>query len=392
MNSSNGNPFTEGKNSGDRSKHEYLSNLDEAQLRSIVLVPLLRHLEMQGVIEYHGGSAEKGKDILCYYAGPLGERRYVGIVVKTTNLHGAVSARGSGSEVLYQVEQALNEPYTDVYDLKEVSIDECWVITSGEIKNTAVESVRGKLAKSNLHKTTRFVDRNRLIELIDAHMPGFWEIDLLWLHMAHSMKSAIVGTMSHAGFLRERWTVLSAEKRDARLRDIEADMIVLMRLLDTVRFYASKETPLRREAVRVADLVKHVSRGFRRSERIQIDMSAVGSSVTVEVDRDLIEHALYCVVENALKFSGEEMPVIVKGERTATHVVLSVTENGIGVPPDMAETIFLGGIRAENARRHAVLGFGSGLVTARKLLRMHNGDLKMISPRQPTVFAIEIPL
>ena len=391
MNSNDGNPLNEGKNSGNRSRQDYLSNLDEAQLRSIVLVPLLRHMGMQGVVEYHGGSAEKGKDILCYYAGPLGERRYVGIVVKTTNLHGAVSTRGSGSEVLYQVEQALNEPYTDVYDLKEVSLDECWVITSGEIKNTAVESVRGKLAKSNLHKTTRFVDRNRLIELIDTHMPGFWEIDLLWLHLAHSMKSAIVGTMSHAGFLRERWNVLSDEKRDSRLRDIEADMTALLRLLDTTRFYASKETPLRREQVRVADLVRHVSRGLRRSERIQIDMSALGAA-TVEVDRDLIEHALHCVVENALKFSGDELPVIVKGERTATHVVLSVTENGIGVPPEMAETIFLGGIRADNARRHAVLGFGSGLVVARKLLRMQGGDVKIANPRQPTIFVIEMPL
>lgn len=131
---------------------------------------------MQGVLAYHGGSAEKGNTV--FYIGPLGDRRYVGIVAKTTNLHGAVSSRGSASEALFQIEQALNEPYTDVYDLREVSLDECWIITTGDIKNTAVESVRGKLAKSNLHKTTRFVDRNRLIELVDRHMPGFWEIDL----------------------------------------------------------------------------------------------------------------------------------------------------------------------------------------------------------------------
>ena len=81
-----------------------------------------------------------------------------------------------------------------------------------------------------------------------------------------------------------------------------------------------------------------------------------------------------------------------KGERTATQVVLSVTDNGIGVPPEMAETIFLGGIRAENARRHAVLGFGSGLVVARKLLRMQGGDVKIVNPRQPTIFVIEMPL
>jgi hypothetical protein len=126
------------------------------------------------VIEHHGGSAEKGKDIIGYYEGLLGEHRYVCVVAKVGDIHGSVSKRGSASEVLFQAEQALSEPYTDVYTLQEVRMDECWVMTTGEIKNTAIDSIRGTLAKSNLDKLVRFIDGKRLVELVSLYMPGFW--------------------------------------------------------------------------------------------------------------------------------------------------------------------------------------------------------------------------
>jgi hypothetical protein len=43
-----------------------------------------------------------------------------------------------------------------------------------DIKNTAIESIRGKLKKSNLDKLLRFIDGNKLIELLDKHMPNYF--------------------------------------------------------------------------------------------------------------------------------------------------------------------------------------------------------------------------
>src|SRR5580700_3801550 len=58
----------------------------------------------------------------------LALKHYVAVVVKKGDIHGSVSKHGSASEVLFQMEQSLNEPYTDIYDLKEIRFDECWAV------------------------------------------------------------------------------------------------------------------------------------------------------------------------------------------------------------------------------------------------------------------------
>jgi hypothetical protein len=60
----------------------YIKGLSEDQLRNIVLIPLPRSLGLRDVIEYHGGSTEKGKDLIGHYEGPLGGRHYMGVVAK----------------------------------------------------------------------------------------------------------------------------------------------------------------------------------------------------------------------------------------------------------------------------------------------------------------------
>ncbi|NOR18327.1 NACHT domain-containing protein, partial [candidate division WOR-3 bacterium] len=80
----------------------------------------------------------------------------------------------NAKEILFQIEQSFDEPYTDVYGLKELVIDKCVVVTCKDIKNTAIESIRGKLKKSNLDKLLRFIDGNKLIELLDKHMPNYF--------------------------------------------------------------------------------------------------------------------------------------------------------------------------------------------------------------------------
>jgi hypothetical protein len=83
----------------------FVESLDEDAFRKIVLVPLLSRLGYREIVEYHGGSAEKGKDIVCWYDDPMESRRYVALVVKKGDIHGAVGKKGNASEVLYQVQQ-----------------------------------------------------------------------------------------------------------------------------------------------------------------------------------------------------------------------------------------------------------------------------------------------
>jgi hypothetical protein len=155
-----------------KEKLEILKKLDEDRLRKEVLIPLFVKMGFRDVIEYHG-SAEKGKDIIFSEKDAFGEKFYTGVVVKKGDITGSASS-GGAMVVLNQIEQTFDEAYTDKYSLKEPVIDRCIVVTSGCIKVTAIESIRGRLKKTNLDKLVKFFDGSKLVDLLDEYMPEYF--------------------------------------------------------------------------------------------------------------------------------------------------------------------------------------------------------------------------
>ncbi len=152
-----------------------IGELSEKQLRKEVLIPLLSSMGFKGVREYHG-ARERGKDIICYSLNNLGNREYMAVVVKVTKIHGSVGKEGSVANMVYtQVQQALNEPYVDVYDIKELTADRCLVITSNEIVSACIEDILGTLKSQQLDRILNFADREWLIQKIDEFMPTYFE-------------------------------------------------------------------------------------------------------------------------------------------------------------------------------------------------------------------------
>jgi signal transduction histidine kinase len=371
----------------------YLQSLDESRLRATILLPLLRRMGLEDVLEYHGGGAEKGKDIVCRYKDPLGELHYVGIVVKRTDIHGAVGKKGSASEVLFQVEQTLNEPFSDVYSLDNVGIRECWVITSGIIKNTAIESIRGKLGKSNLDKLTRFIDRDKLITLIDRFWNEFWVNDLMIENLAHSLFAPVASTKSRALFMAGHPGTISADKLKDVSQEIIAEMDSLERTIETVATLHRDRISLQRKRVNLHSVVTEAIKklGTLRSKHsIEID---IGPSLVLDLDMRTFRQALSNILENSIIYSGASAtPIEVRGFKVAEHIVLQIRDWGIGIPEGWEDLIFHVGIRAPNAPSTVGSRAGLGLYLARALVELHQGKIRLTSRTDPTEFSIYLPL
>jgi signal transduction histidine kinase len=368
---------------------QYLKGLDEEQLRTLVLVPLLKRMGMRDVILYHGASSEKGKDISCYYDGPLEDRHYVAVVAKTGNIHGSVSKRGNAAEALIQAEQSLNEPYTDIYDLKQLRIDECWIMTSGEIKNTAVESIRGKLAKSNLDKLVRFIDRARLISLLSLHIPDFWHRERYVFQFANEMRAALVGARASASVLSRRWNTLRLDSRKRNLEGILADIQLALHLMETFTIEEQKELHVVSERFDCTDFVNRAFSTFSDiGERLTLTMGSL-TRVPLMGDRHLLEHALVCLLDNAVRYSTG--PIMVDATAHAKEVLIKVRDLGIGVPEGLHERIFDPWFRAENAVRLTGSRMGIGRTVARRVFREHGGNITLSNRHDPTEFLLSLP-
>ena len=101
----------------------------------------------------------------------------------------------------------------------------------------------------------------------------------------------------------------------------------------------------------------------------------VGSLPRVSADRDQMYAVALNLVHNALKFSRPDSPpwVEVSADRTGDVWRVSVTDNGIGVPPERREAMFVLFARADKR----VEGNGIGLTTARRVVEAHGGRIGM---------------
>jgi hypothetical protein len=151
---------------------ELFDHMNEVPLQKDVLIPLFRAMGFHDVKHYHGGPNELGKDIVMWREEELRERVNYGVVVKAEKITGQASgAKNSANEVLFQIQQALNEPYPDLSTGEEQWIQRCLVVSSKEISKEAINAIKGTLRKNNLDKVTTFIDGDTLWGLIQKHLP-----------------------------------------------------------------------------------------------------------------------------------------------------------------------------------------------------------------------------
>ncbi len=151
-----------------------ISSLNEQQLRRAVLIPLLSKMGYLEPVEHHH-SNERGKDIVCKERDDKFEMSsFIALVVKTGDINASVSSPDSIFVVINQVKQCFNEPYRDIYQLREVQIDKCFVVTSGRITSPVMDAALGSLKQDKLDKLIKFIDGNLLVTWIDKHFQEYW--------------------------------------------------------------------------------------------------------------------------------------------------------------------------------------------------------------------------
>jgi hypothetical protein len=156
-----------------KEKKDILKSINEAEFRQDIIVPLLNKMGFKSPVEYHGAN-EKGKDIICFDYDKLGEQRFMAVVAKTGDLTGSASTNSGLMNVVNQVLQAFDSPYEDLFNMKQINIDEVWVMTTGKIVSGAEQSVINTLRKTNLDKQIRFIRDDRLVQLIDENFSTYW--------------------------------------------------------------------------------------------------------------------------------------------------------------------------------------------------------------------------
>jgi two-component system, OmpR family, sensor kinase ParS len=168
---------------------------------------------------------------------------------------------------------------------------------------------------------------------------------------------------------RERAERFSSMERDvADLDELVSELLLLARLREAPP-YAPREVP-------AAPLIEDVLK------RAQDEMRAAGRAVAIEAPRHLPEslscdakslaRALANLLRNAVRYASSRVALTV--ERGASGTVISVDDDGPGVPPAERERLFEPFTRVEGSRGRDSGGVGLGLAIVRSVAEWHGGE------------------
>ncbi len=130
----------------------------------------------------------------------------------------------------------------------------------------------------------------------------------------------------------------------------------------------------------------------RLLEKQHLEVSIPDTPCEVAGDSANLEQAVVNLVDNAIKYAGEEATIRVTVIVTERNVVIAVADNGVGIAPVHLERLFERFYRVDKARSRKAGGTGLGLAIVKHIVQWHRGQTEVTSEvGKGTTFRMILP-
>ena len=216
-------------------------------------------------------------------------------------------------------------------------------------------------------------------------------------NITHELKTPIAVAYAANDALENFGAADDGARRAKYLGVIRSQLTALSEMVERILTMSREEREdftLRRERILLAGMLGALAEKFRmqaaKPARVTVDVSPEG--LTAFADRFHLSHALDNLVDNALKYSGEEVHIRISAGRDGGRVVLRVADDGIGIPRAAQAHIFDKFYRVPTGDIHNVKGFGLGLYYVGLIAAKHGGSVAVESTEgRGTTFTLIIP-
>lgn len=155
-----------------------------------------------------------------------------------------------------------------------------------------------------------------------------------------------------------------------RLDEMIADVLTLSRLEHNQTVFVADDTDLSALLTQVVNDCQY----FATSKGVTIALKAQKNCVLL-ADSKLLSSAISNVVNNAVKYSPNDKVVTVELSQQNEQLMLSISDQGSGVPNDMIDKLFTPFFRVADARDRSSGGTGLGLAIAQQAIVFHQGEI-----------------
>lgn len=131
---------------------------------------------------------------------------------------------------------------------------------------------------------------------------------------------------------------------------------------------------------------------YAERQAIALAVEVDGDVPTVRGDEERLAQALVNLVHNAIKFSPDGAPVVIRVARRGPDVAIAVTDEGPGIPADARTRIFERFYKVDRSRARGG-GTGLGLAIARHIVEGHGGRIELESREdRGSTFTVVLPV
>jgi len=221
------------------------------------------------------------------------------------------------------------------------------------------------------------------------------------------MKSSLVSTVSHE--LRTPLAAIKGYASTLLAEDVEWDKASQREFLSIISNESDRLTSLVNNLLDLSrieagslmlsrdecDLDESIQRaagqaqlqpGNRLEVRIEADLP------TLYADRPRLETILRNLIENSVKYAGEQATIHVDVNKQGEQIVFRVSDNGPGIPEEESQRIFESFYQVNASLARISSGAGLGLAICQGLVRAHGGEIWVEKQKRGACIAFSIPL
>ena len=215
---------------------------------------------------------------------------------------------------------------------------------------------------------------------------------------SHELKTPLTAIGAYADALLMNVENPGFPERREFLEVIRHENERLLRMVNRILDFSQIEfgnRALHRRRVELDELLAEAVRTLApqlERKRQEVDAQLPESLPSVEVDRDLMTQVFLNLIGNASKFSPESSTIHVSAEEEATHIALTVRDEGPGIPEHEIPHIFKQFYRVRREKNDTADGSGLGLTIVNNILEMHGGRIEVVENSGPgATFRFQIP-
>jgi signal transduction histidine kinase len=215
--------------------------------------------------------------------------------------------------------------------------------------------------------------------------------------LAHELRNPLAPLRTGLEILKRSTADSEAYGRTVQIMDRQLNMLVHLvdDLLDVSRITSGK-IHLRRAGVSLQSVLAasaETSRAIIDARTHQLVMGTCEDELIVDGDFDRLVQVFSNLLSNAAKYTHNAGTIEVNLRREGDQAVITISDNGIGIPAEELSKIFELFAQVRSHHAHADGGLGIGLSLVQQLVEMHGGSVRASSSgaSQGSTFTVSLP-